>query len=229
MDEHAERPYKVGWYRESGVAEDNSRHYRIDKNTLVIAYDDCWLPIRKKIYTKHAEIGHTHPDKDKKYLMLDGHNKNAHKTFLKDWCLMMKGGSIDDYEKVKATNFCLDECCGDVSTPNTHGNNIPEAFNSDDDAVPMGGEIAVAQITADTKRLEVAIKLLKDKDKEIISLEYDFFKLLKDKDKEIISLEYDLSHAADINTTQQKQIERLTTELKDADIALTQVLKNLNK
>ena len=93
----------------------------------------------------------------------------------------------------------------------------------------MGGEIAVAQITADTKRLEVAIKLLKDKDKEIISLEYDFFKLLKDKDKEIISLEYDLSHAADINTTQQKQIERLTTELKDADIALTQVLKNLNK
>ena len=225
MDEHAERPYKVGWYREI-YNGDMNRHFRIDKvskNTLVIAYDDGFknnklsIPIRKKIYTKAgnpamASFG-------KKYLMLDGHNKNAHKTFLRDWCLMMKGGSIDDYEKVKSLTYCLDECC--AGTPGgvaSHGEGVAEAFNTDDeddaaadDSVPMGGEIAVAQITADTKRLEVAIKLLKDKDKEIISLEYD------------------LSHAADINTTQQKQIERLTTELKNADIALTQVLKNLNK
>tara|TARA_R110000765_G_scaffold302232_1_gene396549 strand:+ start:394 stop:1029 length:636 start_codon:yes stop_codon:yes gene_type:complete len=211
MDEHAERPYKVGWYREI-YNGDMNRHFRIDKvskNTLVIAYDDGFknnklsIPIRKKIYTKAgnpamASFG-------KKYLMLDGHNKNAHKTFLKDWCLMMKGGSIDDYEKVKSLTHCLDECC-DADTDD-------EDDAAADDSVPMGGEIAVAQITEDTKCFNWKVAL----------------KLLKDKDKEIISLEYDLSHAADINTTQQKQIERLTTELKNADIALTQVLKNLNK
>ena len=79
MDEHAERPYKVGWYREI-YNGDMNRHFRIDKvskNTLVIAYDDGFknnklsIPIRKKIYTKAgnpamASFG-------KKYLMLDGH------------------------------------------------------------------------------------------------------------------------------------------------------------